>query len=281
MKTTLLIDGDILAYQAAASVEEKSDWGDGVKSVTVGNPKLAESNLKDTIERLHETLGVEEGIVCLSCPTVECFRMDVLPTYKGNRTDVAKPQLLPHIRDYIRENYKTKEVARLEADDVMGILSTHPALIPGKKIIVSSDKDMKTIPGWLYSPYKKTFPSLLTKEVADFWHMRQTLTGDDVDGYSGCPGVGDDTADRFLAGRDKVSPYDHTFTRGPRKGTTEVRWSVEPSASDWETVVSLYNKAGLTEEDALVQARVARILRHTDYDFKNKTVKLWEPPKIS
>lgn len=32
---------------------------------------------------------------------------------------------------------------------------------------------------------------------------------------------------------------------------------------------------GMTKEDALLNARMARILRAEDYDFKKKEVKLW------
>jgi DNA polymerase-1 len=45
----------------------------------------------------------------------------------------------------------------------------------------------------------------------------------------------------------------------------------------WERVVSAYEKAGLSEAEAITQARVARILRASDYDFVNKSVKLWSP----
>jgi DNA polymerase-1 len=44
-------------------------------------------------------------------------------------------------------------------------------------------------------------------------------------------------------------------------------------------VVSLYAKAGLTEADALRQARLARILRWTDWDNKKKEPILWTPSR--
>jgi DNA polymerase-1 len=42
-------------------------------------------------------------------------------------------------------------------------------------------------------------------------------------------------------------------------------------------VVALYARYGLTEDDALVQARVARICRASDYDFKDRKVIHWTP----
>ena len=41
--------------------------------------------------------------------------------------------------------------------------------------------------------------------------------------------------------------------------------------------MSLFVKAGLDEEAALVQARVSRILRASDFDFKAKQPILWKP----
>ena len=41
--------------------------------------------------------------------------------------------------------------------------------------------------------------------------------------------------------------------------------------------MSCYVKAGLSENVAIQQARVARILRAEDYDFRNKQPILWSP----
>lgn len=43
----------------------------------------------------------------------------------------------------------------------------------------------------------------------------------------------------------------------------------------WKLVVETYKSKGFTEEDALRNARMARILRAEDYDFNNKEIKLW------
>jgi len=43
----------------------------------------------------------------------------------------------------------------------------------------------------------------------------------------------------------------------------------------WPVVVAAFEKQGLTEDDALVQARLARILRPNDYD--GESITLWQP----
>ena len=88
----------------------------------------------------------------------------------------------------------------------------------------------------------------ITEEYADYFHLYQTLVGDTTDGYPGLKGIGDKRATALL----------------------------EKEAS-WETVVKAYEKAGETEEDALVQARLARILRASDYNFETREPILWSP----
>lgn len=273
---TLLIDADILAYQVAAAGQRTTDWGDG--DVTTHVEKLEDVTpiLDHKLERLKEQLEADQYVICLSCPTEEGWRKKILPTYKAGRG--PKPELLGPLKGYLRETYRTYEKPSLEADDVMGILSTHPSIIKGQKIIVSIDKDMKTIPGWLFNPDKDTKPRLISQEEADYWHLYQTICGDTADNYGGCPGAGPDKVDTIVKSLIGKVPVEYVFKRGPRKGTTEIRWERTPFLTAWEALVSWFTAQGLTEEDALIQAQVARICRHTDYDFGLKQVRLWSPP---
>lgn len=247
--TTLLLDSDIIAYQHAATAQKEIDWdNDGDKTLVVDDLEVVLHYVDDTINATMERLNGDNFIVCLSCNSEDNWRKQVLPSYKENRAGVAKPLHLSAIKEAMRSRYECYERPTLEADDIMGILSTHPRLIKGKKIIVSEDKDMKTIPGWLYNPRKGEKPKCIQQFEADYWHLYQTLIGDTTDGYKGCPGIGPKKAEKALI-----------------------------ESQSWQTVVGLYASKGLTEEDALVQARVARICRAEDYDFKNKEVILWTP----
>lgn len=278
--TTLLIDADIVAFQFASANQASFNWDEDTTSTSVTDLEEVKPQIAAKLAEWKEKLKADELIVCLSCPHEENFRMSVLPSYKGNRDYSNRPHLLGPIKAYLAEAYRTYARPTLEADDVMGILSTHPTLIPGKKIIVSEDKDMKTIPGWLWNPAKDPKPRLIEEQEADWWHLYQTLIGDSTDGYKGCPGVGKETAWGILgdgSGCIGQESYEHVFKSGPRKGTAETRWRKKHMESRWEAIVSWFAKAGLTEEDAQVQARVARICRASDYDFKNKQVKLWQP----
>lgn len=259
MKNTLLLDSDIIAYKFAASNQMTFDWDSDGDTVTHVNPiEDAMSEVNSYIEDLAELLEGKRLIVCLSCSSADNWRKTVLPTYKANRANVVHPVLLSAVKNKMREQYETAEYANLEADDVMGILSTHPTLIPGNKVIVSEDKDMKTIPGLLYNPRSSLSVSYISEQEADYRHLYQTLVGDPTDFYKGCPGIGEVKAKKLLLTED--SKYLDVSTM-------------------WRNVVKAFEAKGLTEDDALVQARVARICRVEDYDFDRHEVRLWLPPK--
>jgi DNA polymerase-1 len=106
---------------------------------------------------------------------------------------------------------------------------------------------MKTIPTRVFRP--TTGESLnITKEEADKNFFIQALTGDATDGYKGLSGVGIKKAEAILGAR----PH-------------------------WGAVEDAYVKAGYTKEEALTQARLARILRTQDWDYEKREVKLWTP----
>jgi len=255
---TALIDADILAYQAAAYAETPTDWGEGLWTLHAFESE-AEAKFVSLIDSVTEKFGAEEIILALSDSSN--WRKDVLPTYKSNRSGTRKPMLLKHLREYAKEHYKTYQRDTLEGDDCLGILATMPGKVMDP-IVCSLDKDFKTIPGKHYNFGRDEFFEI-NPHQADRWHMIQTLTGDSTDGYSGCPGVGPVGAEKIIQKAiDEGSP-----------------WANEDQLREiyWKHVVAAFNKAGLSEEEALVQARVARICRASDYDFDNKKVILWEP----
>ena len=76
----------------------------------------------------------------------------------------------------------------------------------------------------------------------------QAMAGDNTDGYSGVPGIGVKKAKKIFA----------------EKGYT------------WKAVVETFEEKEMTEEDALVNARLARILTTDDYDHEKEN-QLWQP----
>ena len=261
-----------MAFRAAAGNQDNIDWGDGIVSVST-DIEEAKAKMRREIDEWMSALDATDFLICLSDDFVN-FRKRIDPTYKGNRANTERPELLYILKDWLYESFPSRRIATLEADDILGIMSTEPH--QGERIMVSQDKDMKTIPGTLYRPYSDT-PELLVidRPAADRFHLFQTLTGDVVDHYPGCPGTGPSKAEAALETLMGWEPYTHVFTRGPRKGQEETRWAPRQCATQWEAVVSLFAKAGLSERDALIQARLARILRHEDWDGRRPI--MWKP----
>ena len=240
-KTTLLIDGDLYLYQAAAACEEEVDWGEDVWSLTT-NVDAAKKMFHRRLQDFKSRLDTQEMIILFT--TGENFRKTVLPTYKGGRKKTRKPVGYKYLVGWAQETYRCHVQDTLEADDIMGILQsadTHPTCI------VSDDKDMKTIPGKLYRPMSQELTTV-TKDEADHYFLTQCLTGDSTDCYDGIKGIGPKKAEGILGNH--------------------------PS---WDQVHQAYLKAGLTREDAIVQSRCARILRSCDWNWDTETINMWEP----
>lgn len=252
-----LIDADIIVYEAGHASQETHDFGDGQLMATANKEDAfhhADAYISDVVETLEDKFGSVGVVLALSDPD-DCFRWDFWPDYKSGRKGVHRPITYPFVREYLAEHYRTIQRPRLEGDDVMGILATTevrglPPLAEGR-VIVSVDKDMRTIPGYVYDPKKRKMATIDEHE-ADWNFMIQVLTGDRVDGYFGCPGIGPVRAARVL------------------EPLTRKEW--------WPAVVETYAKHDLDEAYALSQARCARILRGTDYNFKTKEVIPWTPP---
>lgn len=276
---TLLIDGDVLCYKIALTAEFAANWADvGQEDLWTVWANEAETvhRLRASIAALEENLGAERSIVTVTEDTAN-FRRTFWPDYKQNRAGNRKPLLLSLLRGVLKDSYKALCLPNVEADDLMGILATNGKV--SEPVIVSSDKDMKTIPGLHYNLDK---PQLgvheISPETATAFHLMQTLAGDQTDNYPGCPGIGMERAQRIVSELVMAESFEHTFKSGPRKGTMETRWREAEASSAWAAVVAQFHKAGLTEADALVQARCARILTADLWDSKRKEPLLWQPP---
>ena len=260
MTRTVIIDGDVVVYKVAEAVAESFDVSteddDEYIYRNIGWANKAEANktVDNMIDKICKSCKADEVVICLSDMNGN-FRKQINPDYKGNRKSV-KPMLYTYLRQYLETSgYKIYEKPNLEADDVIGILATSEKIIKGDKVVWSLDKDFKTIPCKFHraAPTGKDKSEVITKEKADWWFMYQTLIGDKVDGYEGCKGIGDKTARKILG---EVG----------EKSLEEM----------WDIVQKSFEEKGFTKEDALRNARMARILRAEDYDFKKKEVKLWQ-----
>lgn len=240
--TFLALDTDILLYRSTSSAEKEVDWGDDVWSLW-SDLKDAKDAFREQVENIGKKLGVS-NVVCALSDSGSNYRKTVDPTYKSNRKGTRKPVGYSAMKEWVGTEYNTIMKPGLEGDDCLGLLATRPG---NDCIMVSDDKDLKTIPGRLYRPQADEMLTI-TEDDADRFFLTQVLTGDTTDGYKGVPGIGPKKAEAILGSR----PH-------------------------WGAVEQAYIKAGLTKADALTQARLARILRWSDWDTEKGEVILWKP----
>ena len=243
MNLKLAVDADAIVYQSCIVSEFEAKW-DEENHYLASNSKEATNIALSTVQGLLDRFGPCEIVLAF---TVSGNFREKLGPYKSNRKNLRKPLCFADVKQALLDRYNHRIIEGLEADDICGLMATNPA--NENVIIVSDDKDLKTIPCRLF---RQNELIEISPEEADYNWMFQTLAGDSSDGYPGCPGVGPKNAEKILA--------DH-------KGVEAI----------WPHVVKAYEKAGLTEDAAITQARYARILRWGDYDEKTKEVKLWKP----
>ena len=235
----LLIDADFIVYKACAAAETEIDWGDDTILVTSKFSDAYNATQRE-LTKLKNKFGSFTSMILFFSDSTN-FRKKILPDYKGHRNR-KKPCGYKRVINALRKEYKVIIKPTLEADDSMGVYATK---YPGN-MIVSPDKDMKQIPGKLYN-FEQTFT--ITPDAGAAWHLIQSISGDQTDGYGGVPGIGIKRAESLFK----------------EKGYT------------WKAVVEAFEERDLSEEDALINARLARILTADDYDFKNKRPNLWSP----
>ena len=238
----LLLDTDYLAYKASQACEEGIDFGDDV-IITQSNFSEVLKVFERELDKIMTAMMDYDVILYFSSP--ENFRKKIYPDYKGHRNR-RKPLGYKRLVNWCKDNFQTVVRDNLEADDALGIDATGHQL-DDQPIIVSPDKDMRQIPGVLWD--MKGDVEEITKEDGDRWHLIQALAGDPTDGYPGCPGIGVKRAADLI---DK-----HDFP--------------------WEAVCQAFRERGLSDDDALLNARLAKILQAEDYDFISKAPILWTP----
>tara|TARA_Y100000996_G_scaffold408374_1_gene387338 strand:- start:314 stop:1033 length:720 start_codon:yes stop_codon:yes gene_type:complete len=237
----LLIDSDFLAYKAAQACEIGIDFGEDVI--------IAQSQFSEVLKVFHNELNkvtkamMEDNFI-LYFSSTKNFRKKIYPDYKGHRMK-RKPLGYKRLVNYCRENHNFKLIEGLEADDTIGIEATRFA--DPSNIIVSPDKDMRQIPSTLWNLTDDV--TEITKDDGDRWHLIQSLSGDPTDGYSGCPGIGVKRATELL----------------------------DKNENKWEAVCKAYRDRGLSDDDALLNARLAKILQKEDFDHDRNQPILWTP----
>jgi len=215
-KVVALIDGDSIAYRAAAAVEKTKYLCTKVLDLTEPPDMVYPENWKETREwdekgyftwSRREVGTLEEAkTICDSfvrkirentsndyslflTPTSGNFRDSLAKhtRYKGSRDGVVRPIYLADIREYLCDTHSGVVVTGHEAEDEVSIEACK--LGQDNYIIVGNDKDLLQIPGRHYNWVKDESFDVTPLEAWDALWM-QVLMGDRVDNIPGCWGMG-------------------------------------------------------------------------------------------
>jgi len=241
---TLLVDADYIVYKSCAANETEIDWGEDLITV-ISNFSEAYGMVKRELNNIATNLGCFDDSILFFSDSIN-FRKSIDPDYKGHRNR-KKPCGYKRVINKLKTEYEVVIMPTLEADDALGIYATKEE----GHIICSPDKDMRQIPGQLYNLTDEVVT--ITAEEGRRWHLIQAMSGDQTDGYSGIPGIGIKRAEALL----------------------------EANGATWQTVVDAFAAKDLDESVALQNARLAKILQVTDYDFTNQKPRLWTPSSDS
>lgn len=237
---SFILDGDEVLFRAAAACQRTIDWGDGVSKTSDYNSVIR--IVDDVIQTCAANLGPLEFVAFSSESN---FRKELWQGYKAQRDPDAKPANYWVAKEYLENEYPAKEHQGLEADDIMGLYCTADIAM------ASSDKDMSTIPGVRrYSIYHKRVLPAPTEFEADRFLFKQALTGDPTDGFKGCPNVGEVRAERILEPCETLEELE-------------------------DALILAFEARGLSEDDALLQLRLARILRPGEYENGKPVLYAW------
>jgi 5'-3' exonuclease len=215
--TTLLVDGDVVAYNACEDRYRRNPVEKG-EHIINGNlltdifdkydhlsyyREEADFTDEENEEYLHKAFASfkdiikDLGEVCFA-DTIKVavagnhnFRKDIFPEYKANRhADATKRNpFVPIIRKMAAAEGAAIEAEGMEADDLLRIWAQE-CMDAGEHFVVASiDKDLKMIPGMHYLIHKKEFFEA-SQDFAMRFYYEQLLHGDPTDNIQGIPGIG-------------------------------------------------------------------------------------------
>ena len=241
MKKHYNVDGDVLVYRAAWKAESVFDWGNDLYSL-VADLKEARGHYD---HMLADIVGDNPYTVVFSDPYGKNFRYGIYEDYKKSRHSSGSRKPLVYLdlrRKLIEEREDHRYFKNLEGDDCLGILQK------ADTVCCTIDKDLRCIPGSHYNFDKKEHYEVSHEEARQFF-LAQSLAGDVTDGVPGIKGVGMKTAAKILNKR----------------------------GYSWSSVVDEYTERGLGETEALMNARLVRILTADLWDEVSQEPILWTP----
>ena len=210
-----LVDGDIIAYRAAAAtdgrfykvigvkagpwyykkeaVEYCNELGISVDMIEIDYKPEPVANALTIVKQMMSGIksnlsGKFPNSKLVTYLTVDGnFRKEINPGYKSGRKGVRRPENLQGCKDYLMKHHGATWEYGLEADDLLTLRAT--ALGLGKFVICSIDKDLKQMPGLHYDLVNDSIVEVTEEEArSNLWV--QVISGDTTDSIYTPKGMG-------------------------------------------------------------------------------------------
>lgn len=251
-----LIDTDILRYRCGFAADSQVTKKYKENNAGASDEEIAR-HLEDTdytAFALSNVRTVFDSVLDRFSPEYRAYvqgkdnfrdALATLQPYKGNRQALHKPKYYVEIKDYLIERWNAIEVNGQETDDAIGIEQYSNK--DKSTVIVSTDKDMNTIPGWHYNWVKDDL-YYVTLRDADLFFFRQMMEGDRVDNILGVKGIGSKTADKII----EACGYDVDRVREEVKKLYQKQYGEAWDKAYWECGSLLYIRRRPNEECPLL-----------------------------
>lgn len=212
-----LIDTDEIAFKATApssvwqrgltlySTKKDALMDESNKSITIRKSLIQpfkdsvvaqiEAMIDKIIRRIEDQYSTDDVRVIACLSSTMSYRKQMYPDYKQQREGIEKPFYLQRAKDYIGNVHGGIGLEGLESDDIMSILNNEKG--PENCVIVSQDKDLKTVVGTTYNTWHDVFITT-SKEEADRNFWIQTIMGDVSDSIKAVYGMGAVKSTRFV-----------------------------------------------------------------------------------
>ena len=171
------IDGDLVAYRCAASVEPHGELDIAI----LRTDKLMRDLLINTQAESYRCYLTGKNN----------YRKKLNPLYKANRTQ-PPPRFLKECKEFLTNEWKAITVTGAEADDGLGI-----AQDVEESICASLDKDLLMIPGWHFRWLNDERLFVVPEEGLKTFY-KQMLIGDKTDNIIGVWQIGKTKAAKII-----------------------------------------------------------------------------------
>jgi 5'-3' exonuclease len=183
----LRIDGDSVAYRAAASCEPTKT------KPYLEDEREALFRVQTMMNTILLSCATEDHIMYFSCSAQDNYRYKVDPNYKSKRRTIPKPTHYSATVDFLFASFQCNLCFGYEADDGIGIN------FAPNDVVVANDKDLLQIAGMHYNFVKEEFQEI-TEYMGHYQLWHQMLEGDYSDSIVGVHKIGKVKAQKLLMG---------------------------------------------------------------------------------